>query len=122
MDQAFVEGLQERVNKVVDAGNELVGFAKRGVVANDATPDKVEAPARKLPEGKRVVRTKTSGDRVYLLDDNKKTRQWLTNPEVLKATGFGLEDVVEIDDTKFHKYTMAQPIYKVETPNEATNQ
>lgn len=71
-------------------------------------------PARVLPEGKRAIRTKTGGDRVYLLDDVKKTRQWVTNPEVLKKLGFELEDVTEIDEAELMKYQMSAAIYKVD--------
>lgn len=76
--------------------------------------DQEEAPARELPEGKRVVRTKSSGDRVYYLDEEKKTRQWVTNPEVLKGLGFEAGDVVEVEDSELLNYQMASAIYKVE--------
>jgi len=49
-----------------------------------------------VPVDKRVVRTKSSGDRVYMLDEVRKTRQWVTNPDVLKGLGFTPEDVKEI--------------------------
>lgn len=71
-----------------------------------------EAPAKVLPEGKRVVRTKTSGDRVYLLDDVKKSRQWVTNPDVLVGTGFDMSDVVEVEDTELIKYSMGPALFK----------
>lgn len=67
---------------------------------------------RVLPEGKRVIRTNTSGDRVYFLDDVKMTRQWVTNPEVLDSLGFELGDVVEIDEDEMLKYQMAPALYK----------
>jgi hypothetical protein len=67
-----------------------------------------------LPEGKRVVRTKTSGDRVYLLDDAKKTRHWVTNPDVLAKLGFELSDVGEANDTELLKYQMGPALYRVE--------
>lgn len=73
-----------------------------------------EAPERVLPEGKRVVRTKSSGDRVYYIDEEKKTRQWVSKPEILDALGFIMEDVVEVEDSKLLKYTMASPLYKVD--------
>lgn len=68
---------------------------------------------RVLPEGKRVVRTKSSGDRVYLLDEVKKTRQWITNPEVLAGLGFEVGDVVEVEDSEIMKYNMAAALYKI---------
>lgn len=73
-----------------------------------------ETPARVLPEGKRVVRTKSSGDRVYLLDEVKKTRQWITNPDVLTALGFESTDVTEIDDSELLKFQMAAAIQRVD--------
>jgi hypothetical protein len=73
----------------------------------------VEAPKRVLPEGKRVVRTKSSGDRIYMIDDVKKTRQWVTNPDVLKGLGFEFGDVVEINDTELLANQMGPALYKV---------
>lgn len=70
--------------------------------------------ARVLPANQRVVRTKNSGDRVYMLDEDKKTRQWVTNAEVLKKLGFEMEDVKEIDDTELLGYQMAAALYRVE--------
>jgi hypothetical protein len=67
-----------------------------------------------VPVDKRVVRTKSSGDRVYMLDEVRKTRQWVTNPDVLKGLGFAPEDVKEIDDLDLLKYQMAAAIYKVD--------
>ena len=72
-----------------------------------------EEPARVLPEGKRVVTTKTQGDRVYLIDEVKKTRQWVTKPEILEGLGFEFGDVKEVDDTEFLKYQMGSPIYRL---------
>lgn len=65
-----------------------------------------------LPEGKRVVRTKSSGDRVYYIDEEKKTRQWITNPDVLTSLGFGMEDVTDVEDAELLKYQMAAALYK----------
>lgn len=69
---------------------------------------------RILPEGKRVVRTKASGDRVYLIDEVKKTRQWVTNPEVLAALGFESSDVNEVDENEMMKYQMGPALYRVD--------
>lgn len=77
-----------------------------------AVPDET-APKRQLPEGQRVVRTKTSGDRVYMIDEIKKTRQWVTNPDVLKGLGFEIGDVVEIEDNELLKYQTGPALYKV---------
>lgn len=81
---------------------------------NEITEVVDETPARVLPEGKRVVRTKSSGDRVYCIDETKKTRQWVTNPEVLKGLGFEIEDVKEIEDSELLRYNMGPALYKVE--------
>ncbi len=84
--------------------------------APDVNPETVaEKPARVLPEGKRVVRTKGSGDRVYFIDEVAKTRQWVTNPQVLDGLGFIMEDVVEVDDTALLKYNMAAALYHVDS-------
>lgn len=72
-----------------------------------------DEPARDLPEGKRAVRTKGSGDRVFLLDDVKKTRQWVTNPDILEGLGFKMNDVVEVDDNEMLKYQMGPALYRV---------
>lgn len=68
---------------------------------------------RVLPEGKRAVRTDSSGDRVYLLDENKKTRQWITNPQILDGLGFEQTDVVKVEDNELLKYQMGPALYKL---------
>lgn len=74
----------------------------------EATP---HVPA--VIDGKRVVRTKTSGDRVYMLDEKAKTRQWVTTGDILTALGFSMADVSEIDEAEFMKYGMGPAIYKL---------
>lgn len=69
---------------------------------------------RKLPEGKRVVRTKSSGDRVYLIDEVAKTRHWITNPEVLQGLGFEMTDVVDVEDNELLKYQMGAAKYRAD--------
>jgi hypothetical protein len=93
-------------------GDGIIGDTLGGVT----TEAPVEEPKRELPEGKRVVRTKSSGDRVYLLteDVTPKTRQWVTNPEVLKGLGFESSDVTEVDDNELLGYQMASAIYRVD--------
>lgn len=76
------------------------------------TPPQPAPAVPNTPKDKRVVRTKSSGDRVYLLDEIKKTRQWLFNPEVLDSTGFTMGDVVEIEDSELLKYGMGAAILK----------
>lgn len=91
------------VNYIFDEG--LMGDGTE----TDTTP---VPPERKLPENQRVVRTKTSGDKVYLLDEVKKTRQWITNGEVLTALGFEMGDVTEVDDVTMMKYNMGAALYR----------
>lgn len=72
----------------------------------------IEAAPTEKPKDKRVVRTKSSGDRVYLLDEIKKTRQWVYNPEVLDSLGFTMGDVQEVEDSEILKYGMGAAILK----------
>lgn len=74
----------------------------------------VSSEERVLPEGKRVVRTKSSGDRVYLIDEVKKTRQWVTSPEILEGLGFESGDVTETDDTDLLGYQMGPALYRID--------
>ena len=82
----------------------------------EATP---EEPKKELPKDKRVVRTKTSGDTVYYLDEKDKTRQRIVGstqypgPDLVKGLGFDMSDVGEIDDTTMMTYRMGPPIYKL---------
>lgn len=71
-----------------------------------------EAKAVEKPKDKRVVRTKSSGDRVYYLDEVKKQRQWVYNPNVLQSLGFDMSDVVEIEDSELLRYGMGPAILK----------
>lgn len=79
----------------------------------------VEAePARVLPEGKRLVRTKSSGDTVYFIDTVKGTRQRIVGsqanpgPQIVESLGFNMADVEEVADDELLKYQMASVIYK----------
>ena len=78
---------------------------------------------RKLPEGKRVVRTKASGDTVYYLDEVAKSRQRIVGtqvipgPDIVESLGFTMADVEEVEDTELFKYRMGPPLYKA---NEST--
>jgi len=85
--------------------------AKQPAQGEPPTPP-VEEPKRELPKDKRVVRTKTSGDRVYLIDEVAKTRQWITRPEILDELGFTMADVVEVNDEEFLKYNQGTALYK----------
>lgn len=119
MDNIDVAALRTLVHAAVDEAitQWAAGAAPEGPVGPPAdTPNTEvldETPVRTLPEGKRVVRTKSSGDRVYLLTENGMTRQWLTNPEVLKDQGFEQTDVVEIEEEEMQKYSMGPAIHKV---------
>lgn len=62
---------------------------------------------KELPEGMRAVRTKSTGDKVYVLNEEKQTKRWVTSPEVLEGLGFTLGDVVEIDDLEFANYRLS---------------
>ncbi len=52
----------------------------------------------------RVVRSKGTGDKVYLLNDKEMTKRWITSPQVLEGLGFGMGDVGEIPDLELSKY------------------
>lgn len=99
-----VEELKKKINNVIDDWAD-------GYKPNES---KEAEPARELPKDKRVVRTKASGDRVYFIDEVKKTRQWVTNPEILKSLGFEMSDVTEVNDAELLKYQMGSALYRVE--------
>src|SRR5438105_2962273 len=99
-----IDALKRLLNEAVDQWN----------AGGSPTEPKPEiAPEKELPKDKRVVRTKTSGDRVYYLDEVKKTRAWVSKPEILDSLGFSLSNVVEIDDTEFQKYAPEPALYKM---------
>lgn len=102
-----VESLKKQISNIID------DWADGQRPTSDPNSDEPKEE-RKLPEGKRVVRTKSSGDRVYMLDDEKKTRHWITNPEVLKGLGFELTDVTEVDDMEILKYQLGAAVYRVD--------
>ena len=104
---------REEAHKLVDL---LFDRHEGEAVVDEIIASAEETPARTLPEGKRVIRTKSSGDRVYLLDEEKKTRQWVTNGDVLGQLGFLMEDVVEVEDDVLYGYQMGSAIYKVNEP------
>ena len=106
---------REEAHQLVDALFDINENDKTTLVATEPIEAEVveETPARVLPEGKRAVRTKSSGDRVYCLDEVKKTRQWVTNPQILNGLGFQSEDVVEVDDSELLKYQKGPALYKL---------
>ena len=73
----------------------------------------LETPARVLPEGKRAVRTKSTGDRVYLIDEVAKTKAWITSGEILEGLGFGFADVEDVEDSELVDYAMTASVYKL---------
>lgn len=75
-------------------------------------PDAEIKPAR--TDGKRVIRTKSTGDRVYLIDETAKTKAWVTSPDILEKLGFTLNDVEDIDDSALVGYAMTASVYRVE--------
>lgn len=70
-------------------------------------------PARELPKDKRVIRTKSTGDRVYLIDEVAKTKAWVTTEDILTKLGFTQADVQEVDDSALVGYAMIASIYKI---------
>lgn len=95
----LVDSLFDAENSIDTAGSSNTG---------DSEP---EAPKRVLPEGKRVVRTDSTGDRVYLLVEETMTRHWITNPEVLDSLGFEINDVIKITDDEMIRYQVGTPKY-----------
>lgn len=83
-----------------------------GVAPTDSPTASVEDTPVKA-DGTRAVRSKGSGDRVFLLDDNAKTKRWITSPEVLKELGFEAGDVVEVEDSELAGYQMSPSVYRV---------
>lgn len=75
---------------------------------------KTEPDVPETPKDKRVIRTKSTGDRVYLIDETAKTKAWVTSPEILEKLGFGLNDVEDIDDKDLVGYAMTASVYKVD--------
>lgn len=71
-------------------------------------------PSKPRTDGKRAVRTKSTGDRVYLIDDNAKTKAWITSPEIMTKLGFEMSDVQDLEDSALVSYQMAPSIYRVD--------
>lgn|SRR3990167_1649170 len=102
-----IDILKQRINNVID------DWADE---QENTQPDEdvQEVPGDTAPSDQRVVRTKSSGDRVHLLDESEGTRHWVTSAEILEASGFSLTDVQEVEDSELLKYKMGKPIYKVD--------
>lgn len=84
-----------------------------GVSPTDS-PDSAIVDKPERANGKRVIRTKDTGDNVYLIDDNAKTKAWITKPEILEGLGFTMADVQEIESSSLVGYQMQPSIYKVD--------
>lgn len=99
-----IEDLKHQINNLIDQW----AFPK----TLDPKPTEPEKPKR--TDGKRAVRTKSTGDRVYVIDTEKKTKAWVTSPEVLQKLDFSLNDVEDIDDSELVSYQMAPSIYRID--------
>lgn len=84
-----------------------------GVSPTDS-PDSAVVDKPERTDGKRAVRTKSTGDRVYLIDDNAKTKAWVTSPEILSSLGFEMADVVDVEDSSLLGYQMNPSIFKAD--------
>lgn len=84
-----------------------------GVSPTDS-PDAAVADKPERTDGKRAVRTKSTGDRVYLIDDNAKTKAWITSPEIMSKLGFEMNDVQDLEDSMLVSYQMSPSIYRVD--------
>lgn len=102
---------REEAHKLVDQlFDNADGFEQETNIA--FTPEaQLKAPRT---DGKRVIRTKSTGDRVYLIDENAKTKAWVTSPEILEKLGFALSDVEDVEDSSLVGYAMTASVYKVE--------
>jgi hypothetical protein len=105
--EVICQKLDEQTEILKEISSRLVGV-------EEIAPVPVPEEERVLPEGKRVIRTKSTGDRVYLLDDVEKTKAWVTSPEILAKLGFEASDVEEVEDTSLLGYHMTASIYKVD--------
>lgn len=75
------------------------------------TPAEVKV---QLPKDKRVIRTKSTGDNVYEVDDVAKTKRWVKNPQVLEALGWQMSDVQDLGDEALLGYAMGASIHQVD--------
>lgn len=80
----------------------------------DVSPEPTAAVEDKRTDGKRAVRTKSTGDRVYLIDDNAKTKVWITSPEIMSKLGFEMADVEDSEDSELVNYAMKPSIYRID--------
>jgi len=104
-----LEDLKYQINNVIDGW-----IAKNTSTPVDGTETTVIDVKEPRTDGKRVIRSKGSGDRVLLIDPTTKTKAWVTSPEILTKLGFEMSDVEDIDDKELLEYTTAPSIYRVE--------
>lgn len=97
-----------------EQAHKLVDQLFDNIQLSPSVEHETEELKKELPKDKRVVRTPTSGDRVYLLDEVKKTRQWIASGEVLSGLGYDQSDVQDETDANLYKYSMGATLYKVE--------
>lgn len=83
-------------------------------VSPDDSPDSAVVDKPERTDGRRAVRTRSTGDRVYLIDDNAKTKAWITSPEILESLGFEMTDVGDVEDSELVGYQMAPSVYRVD--------
>lgn len=116
MNQDPIQELKEKLIAVIEDWGDR--FIQEVDITSEIPVEPLEAEIvseekRVLPEGKRAVRASSTGDRVYYIDEEKKTRQWVTNPDVLKKLGFELSDVAEVTEEELLRYQMAAAVYQV---------
>ena len=103
--------------EVGDTVNTLLDVLKEKKIIEVEEEEKIvdKKPVVKKPTSKakkdrigEVVRTKSSGDKVYYILKGK--RQWVKNPDILRKLGFDFPDVNEIEDVKLTEYDEGTPI------------
>lgn len=75
--------------------------------SEDITKTEVEVPS--------LVRSKESGDKIYLVKDGVK--HWITSPEVLQALGADFGQETEIDKSVMAQLTVGEPIRRENVNN-----
>lgn len=101
------EDLKRRLNDTIDQ------WAKGQDQHRVTGEGEVEFVKPPRTDGKRAVRTKGTGDRVFLIDDNEKTKAWITSPEILASLGFEMSDVVDLEDSELIDYKLSPSVYRV---------
>lgn len=102
---------REEAHKIIDRMFDASEPMEVSAISIKAEPD---VPLSETPKDKRVIRTKSTGDRVYLIDETAKTKAWVTTEDILTKLGFTQADVQEVDDSALVGYAMTASIYKVD--------